>query len=205
MTTDVAFWDKIAPKYSKSPISNVPAYEETLARVRTYLGADSRVLELGCGTGSTALKLFDGTQSYVATDIAPGMINIAKDKLATGQAQPEFRVAGVDAAAYSGDDFNTVLAFNLLHLLPNLEQALAEIHSILPQDGVFISKAPALGEKWFYRPMIGAMRLVGKAPFVTCFKVDELDRMIEKAGFRIVETGLYPPTTPSRFVVARKL
>ena len=62
MTTDVAFWDKIAPKYSKSPISNVPAYEETLARVRTYLGADSRVLELGCGVGVTCRLL---TTSYV--------------------------------------------------------------------------------------------------------------------------------------------
>ena len=34
---------------------------------------------------------------------------------------------------------------------------------------------------------------------------DQIDRAVEVAGFRIVETGLYPPSTPSRFLVARKV
>ena len=48
------------------------------------------------------------------------------------------------------------------------------------------------------------MQLVGKAPFVRFLQVSEIDHMLVAAGFEIVETGLYPPTTPSRFVVARK-
>ena len=206
MTTDAAFWDKVAPKYAKSPIANPDAYEDTLARVRTYLGADTEALELGCGTGSTALKLFEGTRRYVATDFSPGMIDIARKKTeGMSDDAPEFRVSDIKASEFKGEGFNTVLAFNLLHLLPDLEAALDEIQAILPQDGLFISKSPALSEKWYYRPMIGAMRLIGKAPYVRCFTIAEYDAMIEAAGFRIVETGLYPPTTPSRFVVARKV
>ena len=204
--TDAAFWDKMAPSYAKSPIANPDAYEETLARVRTYLKPDANVLELGCGTGSTALKLVDNVATYEATDVSQGMIDIANAKLEglTGK-RPTFRVAGTGATDYATSTPDTVLAFNLLHLLPNLEATLKVIHDLLPEDGVFISKSPALSEKWYYGPMIGVMRLIGKAPYVRTLGVDELDTLITKAGFRIIETGLYPPTTPSRFIVARKV
>jgi ubiquinone/menaquinone biosynthesis C-methylase UbiE len=204
--TDATFWDRIAPKYAKQPISNTEAYEKTLARVRTYLGAETHALELGCGTGSTALKLQPGTARYVAADISTGMIDIANAKIAdaTGPA-PEFRVAGVQREDYANDNFNTVLAFNLLHLVPDLDQALDTIHQMLPEDGLFISKTPAVASKWYYRPLIWVMQRMGRAPYVNFLTVENVDSAIAAAGFRIVETGLFPPSTPSRFVVARKV
>ncbi|MEM6385801.1 MAG: class I SAM-dependent methyltransferase [Pseudomonadota bacterium] len=203
--TDNAFWDRIAPKYAKQPISNVDAYETTLARVKTYLGSETTALELGCGTGSTALRLCDGTTRYVATDISQGMIDIARGKTAAAEPTPEFHRAGVDAAAFAKGPFNTVLAFNLLHLLPDIDAALGMIHAKLPKDGVFISKTPAIGGKWYYRPLVKTLQLLGKAPHVNFLTVDELDTKVAASGFQIVETGLYPPSTPSRFIVARKV
>lgn len=204
--TDAAFWDRIAPKYAKSAISNPGAYEETLARTKSHLGPEARVLELGCGTGSTALKLAPGTARYVGTDISAGMIGIARGKAAEGEPAPEFRTAASVARAFAGERFDTVLAFNLLHLVPDLEADLAAIHAHLPEGGLFISKTPALRGRWYLRPVVLAMRLIGKAPGTVRFLgVGELDAMIAAAGFRIVETGLYPPSTPSRFVVARKV
>ena len=129
---------------------------------------------------------------------------IAQATAKPGADQVDFRVAGASHDAYPGETFDVILAFNLLHLLPDLETALKGIHEMLPTGGHFISKTPAIGEKWYFRPMIWAMQLVGKAPFVRMVKVAELDRLIEAAGFKIVETGLYPPTTPSRFIVAQK-
>lgn len=204
--TDAAFWDRIAPKYAKQAISNVDAYEETLSRVQTYMGGETVALELGCGTGSTALRLQPGTRRYVAADISTGMITIARGKIAgqTGPA-PEFRVAGVDTAAFEGVAPNTVLAFNLLHLVPDLDAALTVIHDHLPKDGLFISKTPAVASKWYYRPLIWAMQRLGRAPHVNFLSVQDVDTAIAAAGFRLVETGLYPPSTPSRFVVARKV
>lgn len=204
--TDAAFWDRIAPKYAARPVSNPDAYEDTLARVQSHLGPKTRALELGCGTGSTALRLAPGTKRYVGTDISEGMIDIARGKSAEGAPAPEFRTASSVARAFAGESFDTVLAFNLFHLVPDLEADLAAIHAHLPEGGLFISKTPALAGKWYFWPLIWAMRLVGKAPGTVRFLgVDELDRMVAAAGFRIVETGLYPPTTPSRFIVARKV
>lgn len=204
--TDAAFWDRIAPRYARQPISNMDAYEATLARVKTYLSDRQSVLELGCGTGSTALILAPFAKEYEGTDISGGMIDIALEKAWSASIpNVSFRRAGIDPAEHRGKTPDTVLAFNLLHLVPDAEATLAMVHDLLPEGGLFISKTPCIGARWYYRPLVRAMQFVGKAPFVRFLKVSELDHMMVAAGFEIVETGLYPPATPSRFLVARKL
>ncbi len=204
--TDPLFWDRIAPKYAKSPISNPDAYAQSMARTQSYLKESDHVLELGCGTGSTALILADHVASYTGTDVSPGMIAIANDKLAADPTPGlTFNVAGTARADHTNQTPDTILAFNLFHLVPELETALTDIHAMLPKGGLLISKTPALGEKWYYRPMIKVMQLVGKAPYARILQIAELDAMLERTGFRLKETGLYPPSTPSRFVVAEKM
>ena len=51
--TDATFWDRIAPRYARRPVSDPDAYEATLARVKTYLSESDSALELGAGTGSS--------------------------------------------------------------------------------------------------------------------------------------------------------
>ena len=202
--TDVAFWDRIAPKYAARPVADPGAYEETLNRVRTYLRPEDRVLELGCGTGTTALKLCGDVASYLGTDISPAMLEIARGKAGDTEGV-QFRTGSISGADYGGELFDVVMAFSLLHLVPDMDAAVAEIHKLLPKGGYFISKTAALKSKWYYRPVIWGMQLFSKAPLVRFLGVDEIDRRIEAAGFEIVETGLLPPTTPARFVVARKI
>ncbi len=202
--TDVAFWDRIAPRYAARPVADPGAYEKTLARVKTYLRPEDRVLELGCGTGSTALRLCGHVGSYVASDISPAMLDIAREKAGDTEGL-RFQQGGISGADYDGGPFDVVMAFSLLHLVPDMDAAVAEIRAMLPTGGLFISKTAALKSKWYYRPVIRAMQLFAKAPLVRFLAVDEIDRRIEAAGFEIVETGLLPPTTPARFVVARKI
>ena len=203
--TDAAFWDRRAPQYSRKPISDMDAYEATLARVKTYLSETDTALELGCGTGSTALLLAPFVKEYEGTDLSGGMIDIALEKTWNASIpNVSFRKAGVNPSEYSGQKPNKVLAFSLLHLVPSTEDTLRMVFDLLPSGGLFISKTPCVGGKWYLRPMVKAMQFVGKAPYVRFLKVDELDGMVTDTGFEIVETGLYPPSTPSRFIVARK-
>ena len=53
MTQTASFWDKIAPKYAKDPISDQAAYDYTCERTQSYLKPGHRALEIGCGTGPT--------------------------------------------------------------------------------------------------------------------------------------------------------
>ena len=86
------FWDRMAPKYAKSPIKDPLAYSDKLNAVETLLKPTDTVLELGCGTGSTAISLARSVAEYTATDISPAMIGIAEEKgKAAGAQQPSFR------------------------------------------------------------------------------------------------------------------
>ncbi len=204
--TDAAFWDSIARKYAKSKISDVPAYEQTLDRVRQYLSREDRVLELGCGTGTTALKLANGVAEYIGTDVSPEMIAIAEEKRAAAPVDGlNLEVSDERASQFDNGTFDAVLGFNIFHLVPDPDAAFRRVHALLKPGGLFISKTPCLGKRWYLKPVIGAMQLVDKAPkTVHLIRVDDYDGIIAKAGFETVETGLYPPKVPSRFVVARK-
>ena len=202
------FWDKAARKYAASPIKNQEAYEKTLARTIEHLGPTDTVLELGCGTGSTALLLAGNVKAYLATDFAKGMIDIADEKLAAGEAPQGLRFAVADGFSDQvelpgGEKYDAILAFNFLHLVETPEDLLTRVRGLLKPGGLYISKTVCLRRKaWLFGPMIKVMQLFGKAPYVRMFSFDGLERMTEEAGFEIIETGTYPEPY-SRFVVAR--
>ena len=52
--TDPSFWDKIAQKYSQKPVDDPEAFERKIAITKRLLRPDSRVLDVGCGTGLLA-------------------------------------------------------------------------------------------------------------------------------------------------------
>ena len=206
MAGDARFWDRIAEKYAASPVRDEDSYRHTLDRTRAHLNAQDRALEIGCGTGTTAIKLRDAVGSIMATDYSAGMIEIAKRKRADASAgNVEFAVGTVFSDTLETGAFDAVLAFNLFHLLDDPEASLQRTHALLRPGGVFISKTPCLGGRaWLYGPMIGVMRLFGRAPRVRLFSVDEWDARIEAAGFEIVETGFFPTASTNRFIVARR-
>lgn len=209
MTDATAFWDKVAPKYAQDPIKDMEAYEYTLGRTKSYLSADDRVLELGCGTGSTALLLAPHVREIVGTDISPAMIGIAQQKAQSGNVRnATFRAADAEDVTQDAQGFDAIMGFNLFHLVPDAEQVFADVHRMLPKGGLFISKTPCLGDPSFglkrfaLQPVIKLMQLFGKAPYVRSFTNKEVEAAITFAGFEIVEAGSFPAI--SRYIVARK-
>ncbi|SDD24419.1 Ubiquinone/menaquinone biosynthesis C-methylase UbiE [Paracoccus isoporae] len=186
-TDDSRFWDRTSEKYAKSKISDPEGYERTLTATRALLSPECRVLELGCGTGSTALRLADAAAAYLATDISPEMIAIAQEKLAVDPvAGLVFRVATAEDLVPEPPGYDAVLGFNYLHLVRDLPGTLRRIHALLAPGGVFVSKTPCVGDMALpIRLVVPVMRAIGKAPFVTMFGMAELRERIEAAGFVI--------------------
>ena len=80
--THAAYWDKAAQKYAAKKIANPAAYAATLAATRSFLKPGDTVLEMGCGTGGTAITLSERVAHVTGTDISREMIRIAQGKLA---------------------------------------------------------------------------------------------------------------------------
>ncbi|MEM7524465.1 MAG: class I SAM-dependent methyltransferase [Pseudomonadota bacterium] len=204
MPTPENFWNKAAAKYSRRPIKDMAAYEATLERVRAHLRPTDAVLELGCGTGGTALALAPSAGHVTGVDISSEMIRIATEK-GEGAANVSFEKADLESGALGDTRYDVVMAFNLLHLIEDLPGALRRIHEHVAPGGLFISKTPCLSHfGLLVKIMIPVMRAVGRAPFVGYLKTDEVEAMIRATGFEIVETGDYPASSHSRFVVAKR-
>lgn len=209
IASDARFWDRTSRKYAKAAISDRAGYERTLDRTRALLAPDMRVLELGCGTGTTALRLAGGVQAYLATDISAAMIAISEEKLAANPVLAlTLRATTAEAMARETTRFDAVLAFNYLHLVRDVPGTLRCVHSLLAPGGLFVSKTPCLGNM---NPLIRLvllpiMRAIGKAPYVSVFAAADLDREIRAAGFDILATEDHSTkgTKARPYIVARK-
>lgn len=190
---DAEFWDKAAASYAASAIADMAGFETTLKRTRELLPPEARVLELGCGTGTVALRLADKAETYLGTDISAQMIAIANDKLADPQNAGlksclSFRQATAGTLAAEVASYDTVLGFNYLHLTGDLPEVLGNIRQLLVPGGLFISKTPCVGDmNLLIGFAIPLMRMIGKAPAsVASFSSAELEDTIRNAGFEIL-------------------
>ncbi|AUH34950.1 class I SAM-dependent methyltransferase [Paracoccus tegillarcae] len=182
------FWDRAARKYAKSKIGDVAGYERTLKQISQYVHTDQRLLEIGCGTGTTALRLAPSADHILATDISPEMIAIAHEKAqAQGCTNITFQTAGPDGAGWQAEGFDLIYGMNVLHLVKARGLLLRSVYKALKPGGLFISKTPCLTEMTvLLRPVIPVMQWIGKAPYVSFLSAAQLQQDLRDAGFEIV-------------------
>ena len=205
MTTEV-FWDQHAPSYAAKPIADPQAYEAMLIRVRSFLQASDHVLEIGCGTGGTALQLAPGVAHITATDIAGEMIRIAREKLAASAAT-NVAFAKADAAdEIQGAPFDAILAFSLLHLVDDIPAVLSQTRAQLKPGGLLISKTVCLKDRSvIIRGMVRTLTRFGFAPRVTPLSRQNLVDHLENAGFALLYDGYFDEHHMNPFLVAKRL
>jgi len=199
------FWDRMARRYSRQPVADEAAYQKKIEVTRKYLTPDSEVLELGCGTGSTALVHAPAVKHICATDFSKNMIAIAESKReAAGISNVRFECATIDDVAAADDQFDAVLALSVLHLMDDWRGAVLKAHALLNPGGVFVTSTACLGDsmKWLgYILRLG--RFTGLIPHVEVFTTTELEQGLRDAGFGI-DYQWQPGRNKAVFIVARK-
>ncbi|WP_206453144.1 class I SAM-dependent methyltransferase [Aurantimonas marina] len=199
------FWDRMAARYAKRPITDQAAYETKLRITRDHLRHDMQVLELGCGTGSTAIAHAPYVAHIRATDISPMMIEIARAKAAeSGIANVAFECVAVEDIAVPDESFDAVLALNLLHLVEDRDAAIARVAALLKPGGAFVTSTACLadGMKWF-RLVAPIGRFFGVIPLVRIFGKADLEGSLTRGGFTIVQEW-QPKNNAAVFIVAVK-
>lgn len=199
------FWDRIADRYAAKPVSNEAAYLKKLGMTQALMRPDMDVLEIGCGTGSTALAHAPHVRSIISTDLSQRMIEIAEAKAAdAGAGNVAFRQAPVEALGLADASFDMVLALNLLHLVRDRDGAICDVYRMLKPGGIFVSSTACIGDGMAFFKLIAPIgRALGLIPHVGIFRETVLRAGLARAGFEI-ETSWRPRSRDSAFIVARK-
>ena len=130
------FWDKNAGRYDRFMRKDRAAYDEMYELIRPVV-RHKTVLELATGTGLIAKHIVNAAAHIEATDASAEMI--AEAKRDTHSAKLHFSVQDMFRLPYANQSFNVVIVSNALHIVPQPEKALAEIHRVLKDDGVLIA------------------------------------------------------------------
>jgi ubiquinone/menaquinone biosynthesis C-methylase UbiE len=131
MTEQSVAFDRAADYYDKTR-GYPPGEEKGVAAIIAQAGnlnTNSRVLEIGIGTGRIALPVAPLVSSYFGLDLSRPMM----DKLRTKQnGEAIFLVEG-DATKlpYPDKTFDAAVVVHVFHLIPNWQDALAEVGRVL--------------------------------------------------------------------------
>ena len=130
------FWSKVAERYDS--VVDLQIGPDTRAMARERLECETKlgnVVEFGCGTGFNTEVLAARADRLVATDLAPGMLSIAKRNAKATNVT--FQQEDCQQTSFLDSAFDTVFLGLVLHFT-DPPKALAEVHRILKPGGTLI-------------------------------------------------------------------
>ncbi len=205
MAQSTEFWDNIADRYAKQSIADEAAYQQKLQITRNYFQPDMAVLEIGCGTGSTAILHAPYVRHIRAIDFSAKMIAIAQEKAAAQNIHNvTFEQSSIDELNLPEQTFDAVLGLSILHLLEDKEAAIAKVYTMLKPGGIFVTSTICLGNAMPWFKLIAPIgRALGFFPLVKVFTVEDLVNSLTHAGFTI-DHQWQPGKNKAVFIVAKK-
>ena len=205
MSKTTRFWDRIADRYAAKPVADEAVYQKKLDITRTYFRPDMEVLEIGCGTGSTAIAHAPYVNHIRATDFSHRMIEIARAKLDQQKIENvTFEQIAIDDLQIPDGSVDAVMAHSILHLVEDMESVVQDVFRGLKPGGVFISSTVCIGDMlWAFKYILPVGRRLGLIPLVKVFTASDLEAVLTRAGFEIDKKWL-PGKNKAIFIIARK-
>lgn len=155
-----------------------------------------RVLDIATGTGTVALALAPSAAEVVGTDIAPAMLEQARQR-AAGRSNVQFVLAEATALPFADQSFDVVVCGAGLFFVPDMVAALREWRRVLRPGGEVVFSA-------FGRGLLGPLpglwreRLAGEGvkpgapPLGRIGTVEAAKDLLIQAGFAEVTAELTP-------------
>ena len=191
------FWDKNAGRYDRFMQKDWAAYDEMYALIQPVVKAKT-VLELATGTGLIAKHIVNAAAHIEATDASAEMIVEAKRD--NQSAKLHFSVQDMFRLPYADKSFDVVIVSNALHIVPQPEKALAEIHRVLRDDGVLIAPTFTHAENSFFGNSKAFFLKLAGFPLHSRWTSEEYLCFLQQNGWTVRKSDVLKASFPLTYV-----
>lgn len=129
------YWDEQARTYDADTAYAIG--DEILTAMAAEIASEGDlgdVVEFGCGTGLFTLAYAHNASSVVATDVSEPMLDIARGRLA-GLGNVFVRHADAADSGLPPEAYDTVVAVNLIHVVPDAGTVMREFARVVRPGG----------------------------------------------------------------------
>ena len=191
------FWDRNAGQYDRFMRKDRAAYETMYGLIRPVVKGKT-VLELATGTGLIAKNIVNAAAHIEASDTSAEMIREAKRR--NHSAKLYFSVQDMFCLPYADNSFEVVIVSNALHIVPQPEKALAEIHRVLRDDGVLIAPTFTHAENSFFGNSKAFFLKLAGFPLHSRWTSEEYLCFLQQNGWTVRKSDVLKASFPLTYV-----
>lgn len=191
------FWDRNAGRYDRFMRKDRAAYETMYGLISPVVKGKT-VLELATGTGLIAKNIVNAAAHIEASDTSAEMIREAKRR--NHSAKLYFSVQDMFCLPYADESFEVVIVSNALHIVPQPEKALAEIHRVLRDDGVLIAPTFTHAENSFFGNSKAFFLKLAGFPLYSRWTSEEYLCFLQQNGWTVRKSDVLKASFPLTYV-----
>ena len=211
MSKSEEFWDGASKNYDKTEQRFEYIHNRSRENTKKFLKGSDRILDYGCGTGTAACQFSGLVKEIQGIDISSNMIQIAREKAAAAKLENiSFEQGDIFDSKHPNESYDVILAFNMLHTVPNPQKVVHRIKELLKPEGLFISVTPCLRQKMSFLVslqihFVSVLCKLGLIPIpIRRITSSDIKSLLSVGEFQTIESEEIYKDASSYFVVAKK-
>ena len=183
------YYENEAPKYNYTHGAGMLGAQISIDRyyhsfLKKYINKNSKVLEVGCGTGVFTEVIKKLSNNIIATDISKNMLLEAKKR----NPDVEFKEADIENLPFKDQEFDLVIAINSFSYVPKKNKGIKEIQRVLKKNGKFLIIDMNFLSPVYYATFL--LNFLKRTPWIrTTMQSNRfyLKKLFKKNNFRVLE------------------